>query len=117
MDKKTKKEIIDSLEKKEIYYICSLCGSLNTQSQILNECENGGNGYCSCDSTQPFWSEEYNCIDIETPREYNDYIEISEDLFNKLESETNEVLRLRMLNCVPKNKLLDYEDNYYDEED
>ena len=116
MDKEKKEEIIDALEKKETYHICSRCGELRTWSQILNECGNGGMGLCSCDFIQPFWSEEYNCIDIDTPRIYNDYTGISEDLFNKLKSEHNEVLRLRAFNCVPKDKLLDYEE-YYDEDD
>lgn len=116
MDKEIKAKIIDNLEKEETYYICIHCGELKTQSQLLEECGNGGNGYCSCDFTQPFWSEEYGCIDIDTPREYNEYTKISEDLFNRLKSERNEVLRLREFNCVPNNKLLDYEDNYYDEE-
>ena len=109
MDKQTKKKIIDNLEEKEKYWICSHCGNLTTENQILRECENGGNGYCSCDFMMPFWSNKYNCIDVDTPREYNDYTEISEDLFERLKSETNEVLRLRTFNCVPKDKLLDYE--------
>ncbi len=118
MEKETKREIIKALENdKEKYYICSRCGELRTQSQTMRECENGGMGLCSCDFTQPFWSEEYDCIDIDTPREYNDYTGISKDLYEKLKSEHNEVLRLRAFNCVPKDKLLDYEDNYYDEED
>ena len=116
MDKKIKGKIIDNLENKEKYYICSHCGELKTQSQILNECGNGGMGLCNCEFMIPFWSEKYDCIDIDTPRIYNDYTEISEDLYNRLKSEHNEVLRLNSFNCVPKNKLLSYDSYVYDEE-
>jgi hypothetical protein len=117
MDKQTKKKIIDNLEEKETFWICSHCGRLATQSQLLRECANGGMGLCMCDFCIPFWSEKYDCIDIYTPREYNSYTEISEDLFNRLKSERNEVLRLRAFNCVPIDKLLDYEGENDDEED
>jgi len=98
-------------ELKEKYFICIDCGNLNTWSNILRECENGGQGLCSCEFCVPFWSKKFNCIEIDTLRIYNDYIEISKDLFEKLKLEHNEVLRLRAFNCVPKDKLLSYE-NY-----
>lgn len=99
----------DKMEEK--YFICEHCGELITWSQILSECENGGQGLCGCDFTTPFWSEKYNCIDIDTLRIYYDYTEISKDLFNRLKSERNDVLRLRAFNCVPKDKLKTYEES------
>jgi hypothetical protein len=94
---------------KERYFICPNCGELTTWNQILRECGSGGVGLCGCGFTHPFWSEGYDCIDIETPRIYHGYIEINKDLFDRLKSEKNDVLRLRAFNCVPKDKLKTYE--------
>lgn len=95
---------------KEKYFICEHCGELITWSQILRECKSGGQGLCMCDFTTPFWNEEYNCIDIDTPRIYYDYVEINKNLFERLKLEGNEVLRLRAFNCVPNNKLKTYKE-------
>lgn len=108
-EQKIKKEVIDAL-KGEKYFICEKCAVLTTWSEILNDCSNGGNGMCYCEFTTPFWNKEINCIDVDTPRILNEYTEISRDLYDRLKNENNDILRLNAFNCIPRDKLITYEE-------
>jgi len=97
-------------KEKERYFICENCGELTTWSEILKDCGSGGMGLCYCKFTEPFWSEEYGCIDTDTLRLFTDYTEISKDLYERLKFEKNDVLRLKAFRCVPRNKLKTYKE-------
>ncbi len=64
--------------KKEKYYICPICAELVTESERLKSAENSGaNGMCYCPFTEPFWNEVIDELDVQTPREFQAYTEIS----------------------------------------
>ena len=97
--------------KKPCFYICSNCGELTTWKDILDVCSNGGQGMCMCDWGSKEWDDELGDFDYVTNRIYNEYTEIHYKWYDLLSSETNEVLRLRMFNQIPKDKLLNEEDD------
>jgi ATP-dependent helicase/DNAse subunit B len=97
INSKTKKKI-------EKYYICPSCATLITETEILNECEEGGNGLCDCDFITHYFDE--TGFDIETSRIYHKYLRISKPIYNYLKTIKNDVKRLETFFSVPINKRL-----------
>lgn len=92
------------------YYICESCGHLTTEKEQLELAENsGGNGLCDCEFTTPFWNKKFDDLDVQTDRIYKQFTEINERWYNELKKQSNEVLRLRMFRCIPKEKLVEVE--------
>lgn len=100
-EKDYSKILVESGLETESYYICPNCGELTTETDRLEECGSGGNGYCGCEFTISRWSEEYETLDAECQRYYSDYIPISKDLFEELNNEKNTKLRLDEFNTIP----------------
>ena len=90
----------------ERYFICKECGELTTYSKILESCSNGGEGSCYCNYLIHQWDITTKTFESVYFREFNEYTEIPERVYNGLVKEPNTVLRLRMLgtyeNSTPK---------------
>ena len=92
----------------EKFNICPTCGELKKESDILKEIEAmGGTGMCTCCFTRAVWSEKYNDLDVDTPREYTPYVKISKRWYDRLSMDKNDVLRLDTFNQIPKDKLIE----------
>jgi hypothetical protein len=93
------------------YYICPKCASLTTEEQVLVDAGNGGQGMCMCQFIIHEWDEKYQALEPIHLREYIPYIEISKYWFDYFLGEENEILRLRLFNAIPTEKLLiDFEE-------
>jgi len=95
-----RKEVIRR-KRKEKYYICPYCAELKTFTSILTDCESGGPGMCDCQFTTLFWNPEFQDLDVDTPKTYHEYVQISEDWYNCLNVEENNVLRKDMFKQIP----------------
>lgn len=89
---------------KEKFFICEECGELSTLTEQLHDCEQGGNGLCSCLYTAFEWSDKFNDIEHWFPRMYPDWTRIKKKWYDRLKGEKNHVLRLRMFFVIPKDK-------------
>lgn len=98
-DKKTKKQI---KKKKETYYVCPYCADLKTFTSILADCEMGGPGMCDCQFITLFWNPEFQDLDVDTPRIYHEYVEISKGWFDCLGNILNDRLRIDALKEIPR---------------
>lgn len=96
-------------KRKEKYFICPYCAELKTWTRILADCEMGGPGMCDCQFTTLFWNPEFQDLDVDTPRIYHEYVEISKDWYDGLKSYSNNVLRKSAFNQIPGIMRLDYE--------
>ena len=90
-----------SKKTKQIYYICPNCGSLTTEKKLLDEGEWGGNGMCDCEFTRFYWAPEYGDLDVDTPRIYHEYVQLSKKWFDFLKDVDNDVLRVNTFNQIP----------------
>ena len=90
---------------KETFYICENCGNLTTESEILDECSNGGTGLCDCRFGGYVWDEELDDLDYYYPKEYTEYTEINKKWYDLLNNQPNTVLRLQTFRQIPKERL------------
>jgi len=88
-------------KRKEKYYICPYCAELKTFTSILTDCESGGPGMCDCQFTTLFWNPEFQDLDVDTPRLYHEYTQISKEWYECLKREDNYVLRKDMFKQIP----------------
>ena len=95
-----------SRQRKEKYFICPYCADLKTFTSILADCESGGPGMCDCQFTTLFWSPEFQDLDVDTPRIYHEYVQISEGWYECLKGKFNDVLRRDAFREIPRLKRL-----------
>ena len=88
-------------KKKEKYFICPYCADLTTWTKILLEAESGGPGFCDCQYTTLFWSPELQDLDVDTPKLYHEYTEISKSWYDCLNDIHNDVLRRDAFKQIP----------------
>ena len=88
-------------QRKEKYFICPYCADLKTFTSILADCESGGPGMCDCQFTTLFWSPEFQDLDVDTPRIYHEYVQISKDWYDCLKEKFNDVLRRDTFKQIP----------------
>jgi len=88
-------------KKTETYYICPHCGTLTTEKKILAECEWGGQGMCDCEFTRYYWAPEFDNLDVDTPRIYHEYVQLSKEWFDFLKDIKNDVLRVDAFSQIP----------------
>jgi len=86
---------------KEKYFICPYCADLTTFTKILLEAESGGPGMCDCQFTTLFWNPEFQDLDVDTPRVYHEYVEISKSWYDCLNEIYNDVLRRDAFKEIP----------------
>ena len=65
----------------EVYYLCSRCGALNTEAQILEEVSDGSCGMCYCE--------------FDNGRRLNKYRRISKKLWEEFKKLKSDKLRLQ----------------------
>jgi|GEM_PF-2287511 len=88
-------------KRKETYHICPYCAELKTFTSILTDCESGGPGMCDCQFTTLFWNPEFQGLDVDTPKTYHEYTQISKVWYDCLKEEVNDVLRRDMFKQIP----------------
>ena len=93
-------------EKTEKFYICQNCGDLTTWTEQQFELEGGGQGLCECGFMVYEWSEKFQDLEPWYPRIYSEWTIISKRWYERLKGERNAVLRLKMFNEIPKDKLM-----------
>ena len=103
-----KKEVVHR-QRKERYFICPCCAELKTWTSILSDCECGGPGMCDCQFTTLFWNPEFQDLDVDTPRIYHEYTEISNSWYDCLKEIYNDILRRDALKQIPGIMRLAYE--------
>ncbi len=88
----------------ESFLICSRCGELRTGSEINEDLDNGGSGYCSCAYVMWVWNSNTKEFVPDTTRMYQEYIHIPKEVYIGLKRESNTALRLIMLYSVDLRK-------------
>jgi len=89
-------------QRKEQYFICPYCADLKTFTSMLADCEMGGPGMCDCQFTTLFWNPEFQDLDVDTPRIYHEYVNISKEWFDSLKEISNDILRRDAFNQIPR---------------
>ena len=110
MKEKNKTTIKEDKVKKHIpktCYICPNCGILKTEGKILDDISAGGTDMCDCEFTRYFWNPEYDNLDVDTPRIYHEYVQISEEWHTFLKDIFNDVLRIQAFKQIPGIKRMD----------
>ena len=82
------------------YYICSECGTLMSEDDILEDCSNGGTDMCGCMFGQAYWDNDLYEPDYDYPRIYIKYTEITKEQYIWLIGEENEAIRLKMFKTI-----------------
>lgn len=101
MPPKDKTKLKKPRKRKERYFICPYCADLKTWTRILADCECGGPGMCDCQFTTLFWNPEFQDLDVDTPRVYHEYVEISESWYECLKEYWNNVIRIDAFKQIP----------------
>ncbi len=91
----------------EKYYICTDCATLATQTEINEQLEGGGQGFCDCNYAHHLWDSNIKNFDVWFPREYIDYTEISKGIYESLKEEENNIKRIQMFETIPINELME----------
>ncbi|MFA6185537.1 MAG: hypothetical protein WC720_05345 [Candidatus Shapirobacteria bacterium] len=80
----------------EKYLICPVCAELITQSQVLENCGNGGSDMCMCSFVDPQWNSKENYFEPIYFREYIQYKKIPQNIYEILKTVKNDVKRRDM---------------------
>lgn len=94
-------DVPNYFEEKEKYYICTNCGELTTETEIMCSAEGGGMGLCWCEYCDMQWDEKYDSFQPVYFRYYREYIEIPKKVYDGLKGEKNTIIRLSMFQTVP----------------
>lgn len=78
------------------FYICPVCGDLTT-AELMSKIQ-GHYGLCPCQFTKYEWRKDIGQFDVVTLREFTEYVEIPELVWDQLKEEPNHVTRLEMYN-------------------
>ena len=81
---------------KNKYYICSNCGGLTTEIDILESIECGVQGdLCDCEYMTYFYDYDTKDFDVYYPRIYFGYTRVEKKLWDLLFGIKNDVIRLK----------------------